>query len=335
MNEIEQSTYRRLLDKSCEAFVMAIETYNRPSIKYRVEGFSFFICNAWELMAKAKILNDKGMSALYFEDNPMRTISLERCLDIILTNNKDPLKCNLKDIVRLRNTSTHFIVEEHEQIYAGLFQACVFNYDIKLHEWHGLNISDRVPPHFLNLSMTPSPISTEIIRAKYPPEIAEKFLFDETDIEQEELALNNQRYSVVLHTELAIVKNPKNADFTVAVNNTSDKQIRTAKILQDPKGTHPYAAKKVVSLVNKELEKEGISLMVHEESKKFTSNDLNLFIRFYDIKDQSEYAYEHVIGNNKRYTYSASVVTFIVSMIRGNPSSIIDELKGLNSRKRD
>lgn len=43
----------KLIDKAKEAFLMAIEVYNKPSIRYRVEGFSFFICNAWELMLKA------------------------------------------------------------------------------------------------------------------------------------------------------------------------------------------------------------------------------------------------------------------------------------------
>lgn len=47
----------KLLNKSKEAFMMAIEIYNKPTIHYRVEGFSFFICNAWELMLKAHIIN--------------------------------------------------------------------------------------------------------------------------------------------------------------------------------------------------------------------------------------------------------------------------------------
>ena len=33
----------KLLNKSQEAFIVAIELYNKPTIKYRVEGFSFFI----------------------------------------------------------------------------------------------------------------------------------------------------------------------------------------------------------------------------------------------------------------------------------------------------
>ena len=112
MNEAEESTYSRLLEKSSEAFVLAIELYNRPSIKYRVEGFSFFICNAWELMLKAKLIKDRGLDAVYYKDNQGRTITLDRCIAAVFTNSKDPLRRNLEDIVRLRNTSTHFIVED-------------------------------------------------------------------------------------------------------------------------------------------------------------------------------------------------------------------------------
>ena len=36
----------KLVSKSIEAFTMAIEVYNKPTLKYRVEGFAFFICNA-------------------------------------------------------------------------------------------------------------------------------------------------------------------------------------------------------------------------------------------------------------------------------------------------
>ena len=50
----------RLLDKSKEAFAMAIELYNKPTIHYRVEGFAMFICNAWELMLKAHMLKKMG-----------------------------------------------------------------------------------------------------------------------------------------------------------------------------------------------------------------------------------------------------------------------------------
>ena len=33
----------RMIEKSIEAFILALEVYNKPTIKYRIEGFSFFI----------------------------------------------------------------------------------------------------------------------------------------------------------------------------------------------------------------------------------------------------------------------------------------------------
>lgn len=330
LTDEEERVYVRLLDKSQESFILALEIYNRPSIRYRVEGFSFFICNAWELMLKAKLVKDRGMSSIYYADNPGRTKTLEKCMDLVLTNDKDPLKRNLRDIVRLRNTSTHFIVEEHEQIYVGLFQACVYNFDDKMHEWHGVNVSDSVPAHFLTLSMTPSPVAAEVIRAKYPPEIAEKFLFDEAEIEDEEAQIASQRYSIVLRTEVAVVKNPKKADFTVAYDQGSDKRMRTAKVFQDPHNTHPLSVKMVVDHVNRALSKRGKSLVVGGSEKRFTTNDWRLFMNFYDIKNDPRYAYAHQIGNTTQYTYSMSVVEMIVERICENPSGIIDDLKGFD-----
>ena len=130
----------KLLEKSKEAFIMAIEIYNKPSIKYRVEGFSFFICNAWELMLKAHIIKSEGIKSIYYKDNPMRTITLENCIQKIYTNDKDPLRRNLLKIIELRNTSTHFITEEYEMIYIPLFLACVFNFTEKMHSYHYIDI---------------------------------------------------------------------------------------------------------------------------------------------------------------------------------------------------
>lgn len=69
---------QQLVNKSVEAFIMGLEIYNKPTIKYRIEGFSFFICNAWELMLKAEMLK-RGLS-IYFKDNTDRTLSLENVI---------------------------------------------------------------------------------------------------------------------------------------------------------------------------------------------------------------------------------------------------------------
>ena len=166
----------KLLDKSKEAFLMAIEVYNKPSIKYRIEGFSFFICNAWELMLKAYMINKFGYSSIYHKDNPERTLSLENCVKKVFTNDKDPLRKNLEKIIDLRNTSTHFITEEYEMVYIPLFQACVLNFTEKMRAFHDLDMTTIIPQNFLTLSVSMKALSESEIIAKYPEEIASKLL---------------------------------------------------------------------------------------------------------------------------------------------------------------
>lgn len=157
----------KLLEKSIESFMMSIEVYNKPSIKYRVEGFAFFICNAWELMLKSHMIKTFGEKSIYYKDNPTRTLSLENCIEKVFTNDKDPLRINLKKIVELRNTSTHFIVEEYEMVYVPLFQACVLNFSEKIKAFHSIDIEDYVPANFLTLAINTSSFESEAIRVKY------------------------------------------------------------------------------------------------------------------------------------------------------------------------
>lgn len=54
----DKSIIEKLIQKSIEAFTVGIELYNKPTIKYRVEGFSFFACNAWELLSYSQAAID-------------------------------------------------------------------------------------------------------------------------------------------------------------------------------------------------------------------------------------------------------------------------------------
>ena len=120
-----------MLDKSEEAFLMAIEIYNKPTIKYRLEGFAFSICNAWELLLKAKMLNE-GKS-IYYPDKPNRTISLSNCVSSVFTNDKDPIRKNLEILIGLRNTTTHYVIKEMDTIYLPFMQSNVLNYSQRAH----------------------------------------------------------------------------------------------------------------------------------------------------------------------------------------------------------
>lgn len=314
----------RLVNKSIEAFIMGIEIYNKPTIKYRAEGFSFFICNAWELMLKAYLINTEGEQSIYFKDNTDRTIPLSDVIRKIFTNKHDPLRLNLEQITQLRNTSTHFITEDYEQIYVPLFQASVINYATKLKEFHNIDINDYISPNFLTLSLSVDNKSDGEIRAKYSKVMAERLIKERNKI-KDEMQAEGPSFSIPVQTKLIITKNPKDADLSVNVSSTSDNNITLVHDIKDPNNVYIYTQKGVLSLVNRQLKKLNIKLNKKHSngenySGKFTSNDFQLFVKFYNLKQDPSYCYHYEIGN--RFGYSSKVIDLISKEIIKNPSII-------------
>ena len=314
---------KRLVDKSVESFVLGLEIYNKPTIRYRVEGFSFFICNAWELMLKAYLINRDGESSIYYHDKVDRTISLEEAIRKVFTNKHDPLRLNLEQIISLRNTSTHFITEDYEQIFAPLFQACVFNYAEKMQEFHDIDVSKNVAPSFLSLSVNISDISDKVLKANYSVAVAELMIRKRNEVDGERQT-EGIRYSVPVETKMVITKDPNKADFSVNISKNSDNNIAIVREMKDPNSVFAYTQNKVISFVNRRLKKKGILLDKIKKGEpvkdKFTSNDFQLFIKFYQIKNDATMCYHYSLGN--RYGYSQKVVDLIAKEIEKDPSVI-------------
>ncbi|MBD5808948.1 DUF3644 domain-containing protein [Limosilactobacillus fermentum] len=314
---------KRLVDKSIESFVLGLEIYNKPTIRYRVEGFSFFICNAWELMLKAYLINKDGESSIYYHDKADRTISLDETIRKVFTNKHDPLCLNLEQIISLRNTSTHFITEDYEQIFAPLFQACVFNYVEKMQEFHAIDVSKNVAPSFLSLNVNISDISDNALRAHYSAAVAKLMIRKRNEV-TDERQIEGSRYSIPVETRMVITKDPNKADFSVNVSKSSDNNITIVRDVKDPNSVFTYTQNKVISFVNKRLKKKGILLDKIKKGEpakdKFTSNDFQLFIKFYQIKNDTKMCYHYDLGN--RYGYSQKVVDLIVREIEKDPSVI-------------
>lgn len=263
----------RLINKSIEAFIMGLEIYNKPTIKYRIEGFSFFIVNAWELMLKAELLN-RGES-IYFVDKPDRTLSVENVLKKIYTDKSTRIRLNLEKIIELRNISTHYITEDYEVKYAPLFQACVLNFVNEIQRFHQIDITKYIAQNFLTISTTYDPLTNEEIKLKYSPEIAEKLIRQSNEIDVLSTAYDSDKFAINIRQNLYITKKKLKLDY-----------------------------------------KSGFNQYV-----------LNLIIDFYDIKQDTKYAYEHIIGNQHSYTYSQQFIDFIVSEIEKSPSNFVESLK--------
>lgn len=324
MNNDELIT--KLLNKSKEAFTLAIEIYNKPTIKYRVEGFAFFICNAWELMLKAHLLRTSGSASIYYKDNPNRTISLSECIKKVFTNNKDPLRLNLEKIIELRDTSTHFITEEYEMVYIPLFQACILNFNEKMMSFNNIDMTEIIPQNFLTLSVSMKALEDSKIIAKYPEEIANKILENKAKIE--DLSINNNaKFSIRIDHHYFITKNKDAATNIVRIDNSSTDTIRVVKELKDPNNTHKYTAKHCIELIKEQLSKQNIKLIYNGNIVQFSIFHFTNFCRHFGLKDNTEYCYIHKQFSNPQYSYSQKTIDFIINELSKDPNHILDNIK--------
>ena len=139
----------RLLKSSIEAYVLSLEMINRLSSGYRLESFSILICNAWELLLKAKVIKDRQSNDAVFKGKRKKgevrlSKSLDECLAIVFNDALDPVRRNIEMVSGFRNMATHLVITKVPNEIMGLFQACVLNYNTHLHQWFGTSLSDRV-----------------------------------------------------------------------------------------------------------------------------------------------------------------------------------------------
>ena len=311
--------HEKLLEKSIEAFILGIEVYNKPTVKYRVEGFSFFICNAWELMLKAHLIKTKGNESVYYKDNPDRTITLENCIRLIFTNDKDPLRLNLEKIVQLRNISTHFITTEYEMVYVPLFQACVINFSDKISDFHGIDTSMYIPQNFLALNISMEAIDNSKIIAKYPEEIAQKLITVNEEI-SELTAIKNPNFAIVIEHHHYLVKDKKKATSIVGIDNSADAKVKIIKEIKDPNQTHPFTQKQCVEAIKKRLEKLNVAI-------KFNKHTFGLFVDYYGLKLNERFHYSYSVGKTVFHSYSQQTVDLVVTEIQKEPDDIINNIK--------
>lgn len=312
----------RLVKKSIEAFLMGLEVYNKPTIRYRIEGFSFFITNAWELMLKAELLNRS--EDIYYKNNPDRTLSIIETISKIYTDKNTRIRLNLEKIVELRNISTHFITEDYEAKYAPLFQACVLNFVNEIQRFHKEDVTKHIAQNFLTISASYEPLSNEQIKVKYPPEIAEKFIKQANEIDVLSHEYDSEKFAIGIRQNLYITKKKSEADFVVSIQKDSETQVAVMKELKDPADTHKYSYGNVITAVQERLKKKNIRMGYQSG---FNAHVLTLLIDFYDVKSDSKFSYKHTIGKQQHYTYSQQLIDFIVKEIEKNPETFVDSLK--------
>lgn len=329
LSDKEQAEADRLLDKSQEAFILAIELFNRPTICYRVEGCAFFLCNAWELMLKAYLMKRDGYRSIFYKNKPGRSIALDTCINRIMTNENDPVRINLETVEQLRNESTHFVVEEYNITYGPIFQANIHNYDEAIKHYHNVSIADRLPDNYMVLTLNRGAISPQEITARYTQETATHMLLENNVITTQEKTVDNVKYAAEYKTDFRLTKS---TGIPVHFDKNAEIHANVLERLADPQSKYPYLAKPCINLIQKKL--GDIQLTTASgTSKRFNSYHFNLFVTCYQMKQSKEFCYvfnfdkDHTNKKYNRYLYSEKAVALIVKEVRRDPEHIIETLK--------
>lgn len=235
-----------LVDKSIDACVAAIEIYNKPVFQYREEAFAILMLNAWELLLKARVLQEnkgslrsiqvwearinkdgkkgKRLRPKINRAGNIETISLGKAADLVRqfkTRNIDE-RCqdNLHVLAEIRDTAIHL-----RHVGAGLGKriqevgsAALKNYVRAAEQWFNVDLS-RFNFFLMPLAFHSPVAIVESLTSKQPPS-AEKLLKYIAELEKQHPSDEKKDFNVTLQVELRLVR-------------TSDKSAITLQISKD------------------------------------------------------------------------------------------------------
>ena len=285
-----------------------------------------FICNAWELMLKAHMINKLGENSIYYLNNPDRTLSLSDCIKKIFTNDKDPLRINIEKIIELRNTSTHFITEEYEMVYVPLFQACVLNFNDKMLKFHNIDMTLIVPQNFLTLSVSLKALNEAEISAKYPEIISKKLFSIKNSIEALE-STENSKFAININVNHYITKDRKSADAIFHIAKDGEEPVAVIKELKEPELVFKYTAKTSIETIINMLTRNKIQPLYNGQPAAFTKYHFSNLVKYFGIKNNKKFCWKYDVGNTTFYRYSLQALEFIVEEIKKDPKNILNKIK--------
>lgn len=292
---------KRLVDKSIEAYCLALETINRVTIQYRLESFCYLFCNAWELLLKAKIVSDQGSEqSIYYNQHQhrKRSLSLRDCLNKTFANQQDPIRRNIERIEELRDESVHLVIGRVPQDVMSLFQAGVINYHNRLNQWFGESLSDRFPVGMMSLVYDLSPEQSNLTDARLQRELgadAATFLARycaDVKKEFEEMHGGAPEFSITIEYRLVLTKRSDGADIRLTSGQKDGAPTQIVEIPKDPSTSHPYRQKELLNRVNTTL-----------TGTKINQYDIQCVNKVHHIKNKQDFFYQGKIpGSPGQYS---------------------------------
>lgn len=158
------NSVKQCLEKSRDSALLAIETYNKPAVKFRSGGYVVLMVISWTSLFHAIFYRDKikpyrrKKDSLRFEtkDGDYCYWSLDECLkEYFKHDTQNPIRKNLEFFIPLRNKIEHKSLPQIDPDLFAECQAMLLNYDKILETEFGLDFCIRESLSF-SLQLFPS-----------------------------------------------------------------------------------------------------------------------------------------------------------------------------------
>jgi hypothetical protein len=148
---------RLLHAKSLDSLFLALEYFNRPSDRGRVEAVLIFLDRAFELFLKAAILHSGGRIR---EPSEKHTIGFEKCVRKCVSDAgvrflEDEEALTIQMINSLRDAAQHYLLDVSEQELYLFSQAGVTLYGDIQERVFTLKLSEQLPARVLPVTTSP------------------------------------------------------------------------------------------------------------------------------------------------------------------------------------
>ena len=306
----------QLLNKSIEAYILALETINRLSITYRIETFAYLICNAWELLLKAKLLDlaSNNRAAIYYKrerGETKRTLALRICAEKTFLDERNAIRRNIELIADLRDQAVHLVISDVPKEVLALFQASVLNYHKCLGSWFSMCLSDRVTVGMMTVVYDFQPeefdINNPILRKKMGVETANYLMKYQAQLKTEFESLGKvAEFSIPIDYKLTLTK-AGSPDIELN-SGAGGKPTSIVEVAKDSGKSHPHRQKDVVALIN-------TALPPNQTIKPY---DIQCIVKLFDVKKNASHYYQGTVPGSPTQ-YSQLFVDWILIQYKNKP----------------
>jgi hypothetical protein len=297
-----KARYKELLDRAIAAMVAAIDVYNKPDFPYRAESFAILAINAWELLLKAKWLEDNAnnIRCLHIYEvvklkdgtkgkrkkvkttragNPF-THSLnylgnklveKKVLDQLAWN-------NLRALEELRDSTVHFYPKspKFSELLQEIGAATLKNFTAAISDWFGRSLSE-FNFYLMPLSFVPLPTQAEAIVLNREEK---NFLNYIQSLEPAE-ADPTSRYSFTVNVEVRFTRST--AKDALAVKVTNDPTALSIRLTEEQiLEKYPWDYEDLTKKCKERYSDFKVDRRYHQIRKEFYSNPSLVLNRFLD-----------------------------------------------------